>query len=208
MFVPMLDGLDAIKDKEQIQIRSLFDSETSFWLTAATATSFSLQSYLEATDEPVDRKETDAMLQVFNQSLRAGKVDDALVDSCKKKTLENLAQICTREKKQCAFELKNSLPICFSFTSYWLLTKLIEVEWQKLLDEDTVLSTYQFLDGVIYDRGELSAIRDSMAEGALADDEMVYLRTHWKQARLFFNRLHNEMQLLATGVIPFMAIHR
>lgn len=209
MFMPMLERLEAaVKDKEQIQIRSLFDSETSFWMTAAAATSFSLQSYLEATDEPSQREETEAMLQTFNQCLRAGEVEEEVVLKSKEKTLANLDAICAHEKKICAFNLETSLPVCFSFTSYWLLTKLIEVEWQKLLDEETVLSTYQFLDGVIYDRGELNIIRESMAKGALEDDEMVYIRTHWKQARLFFNRLYNEMQLLAAGVIPFESIRR
>ena len=90
--------------------------------------------------------------------------------------------------------------------SYWLFSKLIEMEWERLLEDEARRENYLFLDGVIADQDELVIIREKVYQmKPLYDDEVVYLRSHWQVGADFFRRLQNKLILLDRGLISFVS---
>lgn len=204
---PVFNGIRALRDNDRVQVESLFTSERMYWLTASVATGFALAEIQDA----AGRLETDArdekMLELFNEALREGSVSEEIVKISRARTLDNLTAMSTLMHRSCVFNPEWALKICSSFISYWLFTKLIEAEWQRVLEQEELKDTYMFLDGVIADQKELAIIREKVFDNEpLFDDEVVYLRSHWKNACEFFGRLQTTFMLLDRGLIPFVTI--
>lgn len=189
-----------IAGNERMKIESLFACEETYWLTAAIATGFALQALL---GKPADDLPAVA-IDRFHETIRAGEVSDKEFDDAKAQTLDNLRRIHEWNNLICVFDYEKAFALCGGFTSYWLFTKLIEVEWQKVLGQEALRDSYQFLDGVLEDRAEFEQIEEKYRQGhALLDDEIIFLRSHWEAARIFFSRMEADMKLLKRGIIPF-----
>lgn len=202
---PVVEGIRALRDNDRVQVESLFTSERMYWLTASVATGFALAEI----QDDAGRRETDArddkMLALFNDALRAGAVSEEIFNISRARTLDNLTAMSTIMRRYVVFNPERALQMCASFISYWLFTKLIEAEWQRVLEQEELKDTYMFLDGVIADQEELATIREKVLAGeTLFDDEVVYLRSHWKSAYEFFARLQTTLMLLDRGLIPFV----
>lgn len=187
-------------DQDRTKIESLFACEETYWLTAAVATGFALQALLGKPAEDLSSVAIDR----FNETIRAGEVSVQEFDDAKAQTLDNLKQIHEWNNQICVFDYEKAFALCAGFTSYWLFATLIEVEWQKVLDQEALRDTYQFLDGVLADRAEFEQIEEKYREGGtLLDDEVIFLRSHWEAARLFFIRMEADMKLLKRGILSF-----
>lgn len=189
------------KNQGVAQVESLFSTEATFWLVNGVATGFTLQTLLGSAADDLAAEAVDR----FHATLSQGEVEKETVEKAKKQTLENLEEICKWQRQTCAFDYEVAFTLCESFTAYWMLVKLIEVEWHKTLDTIAITETYQFLDGVLADREELEFIEKRYQAGEkLEDDEIVYLRSHWETGRKFFERMRAELGFLDRGIIPFV----
>ena len=95
------------------------------------------------------------------------------------------------------------------FTTYWLFFKLIELEWQEILDSEEIAETYQFMDTVIADGEELAEMEKNLLAGEpLDEDSKIYLRSHWRQVRSFWYDLQQDLLLLSQGMVPYQPLLR
>lgn len=198
---PIKADLANMRGGDRVQIEGLFASVNTYWLTAAVATAFAL--------ETLDVQEADGAARAVERFNAAFTVQtheaEALYQEAKAHALANMEGIRAWNSQTCAFDVHKAVMLCAGFSTYWLFTKLIEVEWQKVLDAEHLVDTYQFLDGVIEDQQESRIIAEKIEQGkALVDDEVVYLRAHWEHARDFFQRLQTEMRLLDQGLVPYV----
>ena len=99
------------------------------------------------------------------------------------------------------FKEQSSLGISKGFTSYWLNFKLIELEWQQVLESDEMAETYQFLNQVLADSAELDAIEEACSDGTINEDQRLFLRSHWQRSQLFWTNLYSSLRLLSLGLI-------
>lgn len=178
-------------------IQSLFASEGYFWLTTALATAFALQE-MTAADQTAQE---DVVVSLFNQAIREG-MDDDILQQAKQRSLDQVREINSWNNKTVVFQEDKSLNISKSFTVYWLMYKLIELEWQEVLGSEEIAETYQFLDGVLADRHELADIEQRLAENSpLEEDQQIFLRSHWSRAKMFWENLQGNLTLLAMGLL-------
>lgn len=178
-------------------IQSLFVSEGYFWLTTALATAFALQE-MTAVDQTAQE---DVVVSLFNQAIREG-MDDDILQQAKQRSLDQVREINSWNNKTVVFQEDKSLNISKSFTVYWLMYKLIELEWQEVLGSEEIAETYQFLDGVLADRHELADIEQRLAENSLLEeDQQIFLRSHWSRAKMFWENLQGNLTLLAMGLL-------
>ncbi len=206
---PVLEGIRALGATDRVQVESLFTSERMYWLTASIATGFAL---MEVQDGDA-RARTDAranhMLEKFTEALRQGDISDDIFNASKAQALDNLGHLSQLMRYHAVFNPEWALGMCVGFISYWLFTKLIEVEWQRVLEREDERDSFIFLDGVIADQEELAHIREKVYRGeALFNDEAVYLRSHWEASADFFRRLESMLTLLDHGHIPFVTAHK
>ena len=182
------------------EVQNLFASEGYFWLSTALATAFALEEMDKA------RKEEETMLvNLFNRAIRQG-MDDEILTTAKKYSLQQVQQLNNWNNKSIVFQAENSLLISKSFTVYWLMYKLIELEWQEVLGKEEIVETYRFLDGILEDRHELSDIESNLTKGeTLDEDQKLFLRSHWERAKNFWNEMYIQLNLFALGLMNISA---
>ncbi|MFP5527504.1 hypothetical protein ACLGL1_03345 [Peptococcus simiae] len=206
MTQPMMEGFKALRQGDRLSVESLFASERTFWLTASIATGFALAELQEGPARLITQQNDDDMLEKFNACLRTGHVDETVFAESKARTLDNMQAIARVLQQGTVFNEHRAVQVCTAFVSYWLFSKLIEMEWERLLAADARRESYIFMDGIIADQDELAIIRDKVHQDQpLYDDEIVYLRSHWQVGREFFRRLQNKLVLLDRGLIPFVS---
>ena len=181
-------------------VQNLFDSEGYFWLITSLATAFALEEMDKSRKE-----EEKIIVQLFNQTIREG-VNEEILTMVKQYSLQQVQQLNHWNNKTILFHEKNSLLISKSFTVYWLMYKLIELEWQEVLGKEEIAETYQFLDGILDDRNELALIEEKLASGeVLEEDQRLFLRSHWERAKAFWNEMYIQLNLFALGLMNVSA---
>lgn len=182
------------------EVQNLFASEGYFWLSTALATAFALEEMDKAR-----KKEEEILVGLFNRAIRQG-MDDEILMTAKEYSLQQVQQLNNWNNKTVVFQAENSLAVSKSFTVYWLMYKLIELEWQEVLGNEEIVEIYQFLDGILEDRHELSAIENSLAMGEMLDeDQNLFLRSHWERAKTFWNEMYIQLNLFALGLMNVSA---
>lgn len=182
-------------------VQSLFESEGYFWLTTAVATGFAAEELDGIFPSKQMTAESGEIVSLFNQCIREG-IKEQAMQQAKQWSLENISRINQCNHQSMIFQINKSTAISKSFTSYWLIYKLIELEWQEVLGRDEINETYQFLDGVLADSQELEEIEQKQArQEVLDDDQKIFLRSHWERAKLFWDNLHGNLNLYAMGLL-------
>ena len=182
------------------EVQNIFVSEGYFWLSTALATAFALEEMDKAR-----KKEEEMLVSLFNRAIRQG-MDDEILVTAKEYSLQQVQQLNNWNNKTMIFHEENSLLISKSFTVYWLMYKLIELEWQEVLGDEEIAETYQFLDGVLADRDELAIIENSLTNGeGLDEDQQLFLRSHWERAKTFWNEMYMQLNLFALGLMDVSA---
>lgn len=206
MTQPMMEGFTALRKGDRRSVESLFASERMYWLTASIATGFALVELQEGPDRQRTQQTDDELLEAINSCLRKGKIDDDVYAHSRAQTLSNLNDIVQILQRNMIFQPRHAICVCTAMVSYWLFSKLIEMEWERLLEDEARRENYLFLDGVIADQDELVIIREKVYQmKPLYDDEVVYLRSHWQVGADFFRRLQNKLILLDRGLISFVS---
>lgn len=182
-------------------VESLFHSEGFYWLTTAVATGVAAEEigrFFAAAPQSVDSGKIIAM---FNQCIRNNDITDAELEQAKTWSMDNLKVIDTWNRQTLVYREQNSLGISKGFTTYWLNYKLIELEWQQVLESSEMEETYQFLNQVLADSAELDAIEQACAAGRVSEDQRIFLRSHWQRSQLFWTNLYSSLRLLSLGLI-------
>ncbi len=182
-------------------IESLFQSEAFFWLSTAVATGFAAEEIEKFCAEQPGQVDTKDIVALFHQCVRNNTIAPAEMEQAKRWSLENLQKIDQWNRQTLVFHEKRSLGICKGFTAYWLNHKLMELEWQQVLGQTEVEEMYLFLDQVLADSAELQEIEQACAEGALSEDQRLFLRSHWQRSQVFWTNLYSDLQLFALGII-------
>ena len=194
----VLNSIKSLESKGNFNLETLLSSEAFYWLSTAVALNF-------ARDIILSDKEaiSDGVVARFTMTLRENQtVSDTAVKVAQEDCFRALEDIYAYLKECYMFNRKKAIAVCKGFTHYWLFTKLIELEWQKKLEQEDMVETYLFLDGVIADEEELSFIEEKIKkEDTLFDDEVIYLRTHFRNAYDYFFGLGNELKLISLGHI-------
>lgn len=194
---------------------SLFNSEGFYWLTSATAIAFAaeeLEKYQAIFPhlfvQPITPLKSEPLIKLFEESIKSGEPSEEGVKEAKESTLYNLKVLDSFARKSLVFEPALGLILGKTFATYWLIYKLIELEWQQILNLDEVNETYLLLDTVIGDHKELENLEEHCLKGEVSKDDSLYLRSHWERVRYFWINLHEDVQLLAKGYIKFRAPYR
>ncbi len=185
-------------------VESLFHSEGFFWLSTALATGVAAEEIGRFCAEPqkqVEHIDTDQITALFNQCIRNNDITAEELAQAKAWSMDNLKQIDIWNRQTMVFEEHCSLGLSKGFTTYWLNFKLIELEWQQVLESDEMEETYQFLNQVLADSAELDAIEQACKEGNVNEDQKLFLRSHWQRSQLFWTNLHSSLRLLSLGLI-------
>ena len=186
-----------IKVTDGNQLENLRSSEVFDGLSTAVALSFTREVIFGNF-----KTNSEDVVASFTSALRKGedKIDAEVIKEAQSNCLSALKDIKAYLNDCMMFDRKRAIPLCLGFTRYWLFTKLIELEWQKKAIEEDLVETYLFLDGVIADQEELTLIEEKVKkEDTLFDDEIIYLRTHFRNAQEFFRGLENELKLISLG---------
>ena len=181
-------------------VESLFHSEGFYWLTTAVATGVAAEETgrFFAAAQHID---TEKIIALFNQCIRNNDITDAELEQAKAWSMENLKLIDAWNRQTLVYREQNSLGISKGFTIYWLNYKLIELEWQQVLESDEMEETYQFLNQVLADSAELDAIEQACQNGKISEDQQIFLRSHWQRSQLFWTNLYSSLRLLSLGLI-------
>lgn len=169
-------------------------SEEYFWLMTALASACAeeeLVGYL-----PNAGLDTQKIVELFNKTLRAGKMEQESLNFVRLKAWEKVTAINKIIKQKPIYEEKISLLLSKAFVSYWLIFQLIQSEWQQKIDAEELADTYVFLDGLLADGAELEKIEQKMRENIpLSRDQKLYLRSNWQRVHIFWDNLYEEIFL-------------
>ncbi|MFZ7102225.1 MAG: hypothetical protein ACOWWO_06105 [Peptococcaceae bacterium] len=189
---------------------SLFNSEGFYWLTTATALAFAAEELIKYTkifpevcffqEEPV---QSEPFIDLFKASIKTGETSEEVKKEAQRAALHNLQILADFAKNTYSFDPQRGLILGKTFATYWLIYKLIELEWQQILNREETNETYMLLDTVIMDHEELEILEGTCKNGTLSPDNRVYLRSHWERVRYFWINLHQDLLLLANGYINF-----
>ncbi len=190
-------------------VESLFHSEGFFWLSTAVATGVAAEEISRFCAVPQNRAgqpheghvNTENIIAMFNQCIRNNDISDEELAKAKAWSMENLKLIDFWNRQTMVFQEHCSLGISKGFTTYWLNFKLIELEWQQVLESDEMEETYQFLNQVLADSAELDSIEQACKDGNVNEDQKLFLRSHWQRSQLFWTNLYSSLQLLSLGLI-------
>ena len=169
-------------------------SEEYFWLMTALAAACAeeeLAGYL-----PNAGSDTKKIVELFNQTVRAGKMEQESLNFVRLKAWEKIAAINKLITQKPIYEEKISLLLSKAFVSYWLIFQLIQSEWQQKIDAEELADTYVFLDGLLADGAELEEIEQKMRGSIpLSSDQKLYLRSNWQRVHTFWDNLYEEIFL-------------
>ena len=182
-------------------VDSLFQSEGFYWLTTAVAVGVAAEEIGRFCAEKQPDMNISQVIALFNQCIRNNNITDVELEWAKTWSMDNLKLIDSWNRQTPVFREHMSLGISKGFTTYWLNFKLIELEWQQVLESDEIEETYQFLNQVLADSAELDAIEQACKEGRTTDDQRLFLRSHWQRSRLFWTDLYSSLRLLSMGLI-------
>jgi hypothetical protein len=189
---------------------SLFNSEGFYWLTSATAIAFAAEELVKYQEkfphffsEPINILRSEALIKLFHESVKSGEPSEAAKKEAQDTALYNLDILASFAKKSIVFEPAAGLILGKTFATYWLIYKLIELEWQQILNLDEKNETYLLLDTVIDDHKELENMEQHCLKEDLSKDDKLYLQSHWERVRYFWINLQEDLQLLASGFIKF-----
>lgn len=185
-------------------VESLFHSEGFYWLSTAVATGVAAEeiSRFYGDREPsAENIHTGNTIALFNQCIRNNNITQEEMEQAKAWSMDNLRQIDAWNRQTLVFREQHSLGISKGFTTYWLNFKLIELEWQQVLESEEMDETYQFLNQILADSAELDAIEEACREDSLNEDQRLFLRSHWQRSQLFWTNLYSSMRLLSMGLI-------
>lgn len=169
-------------------------SEEYFWLMTALAAACAEEEVAEYL--PNAGLDTQKIVELFNQTVRAGKMEQDSLDFVRLKAWEKIAKINELIKQKPIYEEKTSLLLSKAFVSYWLIFKLIQSEWQQKIDAVELADTYVFLDGLLADGAELEEIEQAVrANEHLNNDQKLYLRSNWQRVHTFWENLYEEIFL-------------
>ena len=169
-------------------------SEEYFWLMTALAAACAEEEVAEYL--PNAGLDTQKIVELFNQTVRAGKMEQDSLDFVRLKAWEKIAKINELIKQKPIYEEKTSLLLSKAFVSYWLIFKLIQSEWQQKIDAVELADTYVFLDGLLADGAELEEIEQAVrANERLNNDQKLYLRSNWQRVHTFWENLYEEIFL-------------
>lgn len=169
-------------------------SEEYFWLMTALAAACAEEEVAEYL--PNAGLDTQKIVELFNQTVRAGKMEQDSLDFVRLKAWEKIAKINELIKQKPIYEEKTSLLLSKAFVSYWLIFKLIQSEWQQKIDAVELADTYVFLDGLLADGAELEEIEQAVRTNEhLNNDQKLYLRSNWQRVHTFWENLYEEIFL-------------
>jgi len=201
--------INVIDPEENLSI-SLFNSEGFYWLTSATAIAFAaeeLNKYQEKFSDvftkPITPMSSEPLIKSFQESVKSGEVSDQVKKEAQEATLYNLGILVSFAKTSLTFNPLTGLILGKTFATYWLIYKLIELEWQQILNSEETNENYLLLDTVILDHEELDNLEKHYLDGNISRDDSIYLRSHWERVKYFWVNLHEDIQLLAAGYIKF-----
>ncbi|NLT94164.1 MAG: hypothetical protein GXW85_01290 [Clostridia bacterium] len=194
---------------------SLFNSEGFYWLTTATAIAFAAEElgkfqekFPQLFTETLNTYESEPLIKLFQESIKKREPSDRAVEEAKLAALSNLKQLVPFARKAVFFEPAYGLILGKTYATFSLIYKLIELEWQQILNLDEVNETYLFLDTVIEDHKELEKLEQHCLMGKISKDDLLYLRSHWERVRYFWINFGGDLQLLAEGYIKFRPPYR
>ncbi|MBQ5652374.1 MAG: hypothetical protein IIV00_01655 [Peptococcaceae bacterium] len=182
-------------------VESLFHSEGFYWLSTAVATGVAAEEIGRFCGEAEIGIHTEDTIALFNQCIRNNSITRDELEQARAMSMDNLRQIDAWNRQTLVFKEQSSLGISKGFTSYWLNFKLIELEWQQVLESEEMDETYQFLNQVLADSAELDAIEEACSDGTINEDQRLFLRSHWQRSQLFWTNLHSSLRLLSLGLI-------
>lgn len=169
-------------------------SEEYFWLMTALAAACAEEEVAEYL--PNAGLDTQKIVELFNQTVRVGKMEQDSLDFVRLKAWEKIAKINELIKQKPIYEEKTSLLLSKAFVSYWLIFKLIQSEWQQKIDAVELADTYVFLDRLLADGAELEEIEQAVrANEHLNNDQKLYLRSNWQRVHTFWENLYEEIFL-------------
>jgi len=216
MRVSYKELFNIFKPKKNLSL-SLFNSESFFWLTSATAITFAaeeLAKYQEKFPDifmtEITPQKSEPFINMFKESVKSGETSNQAQKKAQEGALHNLRILANFASKNCpVFTPKAGVILGKTFAIYWLIFRLIELEWQQILNMDETTETYMLLDTVIMDHEELEQLEEyCMREEILTKDDKVYLRSHWQRVKYFWSNLYQDLELLAGGWIKFRPPYR
>lgn len=190
---------------------SLFNSEGFFWLTTATSIAFAAEELAKFQEkfprlftDTIQPRGSEPFIDMFKESVKTGSTSKEVQKEAQQATLDNLRLLADFSRKCPTFTPEAGVVMGKTFATYWLIFKLIEVEWQQILNLEETNETYMLLDTVIMDHEELEYLEKHCLQGkTLSEDDKVYLRSHWNRVKTFWGNLNQDLNLLAGGFIRF-----
>ena len=191
---------------------SLFNSEGFFWLTSAISFAFATEELNQCTkilpgfkDLKIIPRDSKELIDIFKASLTKGQVSLENQQKAKEASLYSLNIMNEFSRKYCRFfSIENSIVLGKTFFAHWLIYKIIELEWQQVLDREEMNENYYLLDSFIEESQELEELEKKFLKGEeFSQDEKIYLRSHWERVNLFWLKMFKELELLAGGWVAF-----
>lgn len=191
---------------------SLFNSQGYFWLTSAISFAFAAEELKKCLSgmarfnkvevEPWDSRQ---LVDFFKESLKKGEVSPEVEEMSKEASLHNLKILTGFSQKYCSiFDLEGGIVLGKTFFAHWLIYKIIELEWQQVLDREEVQENYLLLDAFIEETQDLDELEEKYLSGRdLSLDERLYLRGHWERVNVFWSKVYQDLELLKGGWISF-----
>jgi len=189
---------------------SLFNSEGFYWLTTATAIAFAVEELVKYQEKfpqlfkkTINPRGSEPLIRFFQESVKSGETSEKVKQEAQEAALFNLDILVSFARSSSVFKPASGLVLGKTFATYWLIYKLIELEWQQILNLEETKETYLLLDTVILDHEELENLEKHCLTGDISEDDKVYLRSHWERVKYFWVNLSADLQLLAKGYINF-----
>jgi len=199
-----------IFDPEENLSLSLFNSEGFYWLTTATAIAFAVEELVKYQEkfpdlpkDTINPMASEPLIKFFQESVKTGETSEQVKKEAQKAALYNLDILVLFAKKSTVFKPVAGLVLGKTFATYWLIYKLIELEWQQILDLEETKETYLLLDTVILDHEELENLEKHCLNKDVSEDDKIYLQSHWERVKHFWINLQADLKLLEAGYIHF-----
>lgn len=191
---------------------SLFNSEGYFWLTSAISFAFAAEELKQCLNKinkfnkvEVDPWDSKELVELFRDSLKKGEVSLGVEEIAKEASLHNLKILAGFSQKHSSiFDLEGGIVLGKTFFAHWLIYKIIELEWQQVLNREEVQENYLLLDAFIEESQDLEELEEKYLSGKeLSLDERLYLRGHWERVNVFWSKVYQDLELLRGGWISF-----
>lgn len=194
---------------------SLLNSEGFYWLTSAVAIAFAneeLLKYQEIFPHVFDKTKkpmkSEPLIKLFQESVKSNVTSDNVKQEAQKAVLYNIEILVDFMKNSQTFDPVIGLISGKTMATYWLIYKLIELEWQQILNFEEIKDTYLLLDMVILDHSELERLEGNCLGNNLSQDDLVFLRSYWDRVKYFWANFQEDLQLLSSGHISFTTSYK